>query len=192
MVDNTFTAPKEGHSNISKIPEPTEEEAVFEDTLGPSQTSESLTATVVGQELDQQIFSTILSTNVDNAGIYTNGGGAPLGIAYQGVVVEVFGGTGISAFIDLNTESKTVTQILFKMLVDNDTYYGVAKSTDIETLDNGRGYTIAVLAKEFFVVDDMGNVSSESPSANSKAAVALELAENGTPESASLAVESTG
>ena len=52
------------------------------------------------------------------------------------------------------------------------------------------GYTIAVVSKEFYVVDEQRNVFSESPLADSKAVVTLELAKDGTPTSASMKVES--
>ena len=58
-----------------------------------------------------------------------------------------------------------------------------------ESLDKGNGYTIAVVSKEFYVVDEQRNVFSESPLADSKAVVTLELAKDGTPQSASLKVE---
>jgi hypothetical protein len=56
-------------------------------------------------------------------------------------------------------------------------------------LDNLNGLTIAFVSKEFYVVDEQRNVFSESPLADSKAVVTLELAEDGTPQSASLKVE---
>ena len=141
--------------------------------------------------LSDQSLSTILTTNVSNAGVYTNSYSGLFGDLFQGMSVEVFGGTGISAFLDLNIEDLSVRQIIFQMWVDGERYYGVARSSDSEIMTNGDGYTIAVFSKEFFVVDQQGNVFSESPLAGSKAIVTLELAEDGTPQSASMKVEST-
>lgn len=58
-----------------------------------------------------------------------------------------------------------------------------------QRFDSEHGYTIAVVSKDFYVVDEQRNVFSESPLADSKAVVTLELSEDGTPQSASMKVE---
>ena len=83
-----------------------------------------------------------------------------------------------------------MSQQVFQMWVDGERYFGVARFTDYETIDNGDGYTIASVSRAFYVVDEQGSVFSESPLAESKAVVTLELANDGTPQSASLKVES--
>ena len=168
------------------------EEIVQESVTAASapQAATTVGATPADQRLNNQTLSTILATNVTNAGFYTDSYAGLFGDLFQGVSVEVFGGTGISAFLDLNVESKSVRQIIFQMWIDGERYFGVAKSTDIETLENGTGYTIAVVSREFYVVDEQRNVFSESPLVDSKAVVTLELAEDGTPQSASMKVES--
>ena len=145
-------------------------------------------AAPVEQKLSNQSMGTILATNVSNAGIYTESYADSLAGLFQGVGVEVFGGTGISAFLDLNVESKSVSQIIFQMWVDGERYFGAARSTAVETLDNGDGYTVAVVSEEFYVVDEDRNVFSESPLADSRAVVTLELSQNGEPLSASLKI----
>lgn len=57
------------------------------------------------------------------------------------------------------------------------------------SLDNSNVRTIGVVSKEFYVVDEQRNVFSQSPLADSTAVVTLELAEDGTPQSAALTVE---
>jgi len=130
-----------------------------------------------------------LTTDVSNAGVYTGSYSQAFAELFQGVSVEVFGGTGISAFLDLNPSTKTVRQTIFQMWVEGERYFGVARDTTSETLDNGAGYTVAIVSKEFFVVDEQMNVFDESPLANSKAVVSIDLDENGRPLSASLKLE---
>lgn len=147
---------------------------------------------LVDQRLTDQSLSGILATDVTTAGIYMDKGEAPFGIIFQGPVVEVFGGTGISAFLDLNVQSRAVRQIIFQISVDGERFFGVARNIETEELDNGDGYAIAIVSRDFLAVDDQSNVLSDSPLAASKAVVTLELAVDGTPQSASLKVESLG
>ena len=179
-VDDDFVAPEA-------------EAEVFEETATVPSTPQTVDPIIVPpleQRLTNQTLGTILATDVSNAGFYTGSYAAPFASVFEGVSVEVFGGTGISAFLDLDTESKTVDLVLFQMRVDGEDYFGVASSTDMETSNSGNGYTISIVCEEFYVVDEQRNVFSESPLADSKAVVTLELAGNGTPQSASMKVES--
>lgn len=139
--------------------------------------------------LNSQALGAILTTNISNAGVYTESAYQPLGVSFTGIAVEVFGGTGISAFLDFDAGSKYVNQIIFQMQVEQSRYYGVPTTTDYELLTNDVGFTLAVIAKEFYVVDDQGNVLSDSILSESEAVVTLELSPAGMPESASLKIE---
>ena len=155
------------------------------------QIDEPVIATTAEQIFSDQTLATILATNVSDAGFYTDSYLSFFSDLFQGVSVEVFGGTGISAFLDLNLETQLVRQIVFQLSVGGESYFAVATSTEMETLDNGDGSTIAIVSKEFYVVDERGNVFSESPLADSKAVVTLDLAGDGTPQSAALKVETS-
>ena len=191
VSDVTSSSGVDSSSNSSPlVQEPEEVEDDSRQPITEIEIVQAMSTNPAEQGLSNQSLSEIMGTNVDNAGIYTNKSQAPFGIAYQGVVVEVFGGTGISAFIDLDAESRSVSQTIYQMSIDGQRYFGIARVSDSETLDNGNGYTVAIVSKEFYVVDERGSVFSESPLADSKSVVTLELAENGTPQSASLKVES--
>lgn len=134
-------------------------------------------------------MATILSTNVSNAGIYSAGYNALLGDLFRGVSVEIFGGTGISAFLDLELGSASVNQVIFQMRIEEDSYLAVAQTNSIETLIDDGGYTIAILAQGFYVVDLEGNVFSESPLATSSASITLELDQDRRPIAASMKID---
>lgn len=144
-------------------------------------------ASVVG--MSETSVSTILATNVTQAGYYTNSYSPKFGNLFRGISVEVFGGTGASAFLDLNPVSKSVDQVVFVMWIDGERYYGVSERTTSETLQNDDSYTVAVVAEDFYVVDETGKVFSESPIADSRAAVTLDLDTFGNPLNASLVIE---
>lgn len=98
---------------------------------------------------------------------------------------------GSVRFFDLIVETQLVRQIVFQLSVGGESYLAVATSIDMETLDNGDGSTIDIVSKEFYVLDEQENVFSESPLADSKAVVTLDLAGDGTPKSAALKVETS-
>ena len=192
---STRNGPDQNIGTIDEGPnlgEPARYSESFELPERPSANSPAAPIPLVDQRLTDQSLSGILATDVTTAGIYMDKGDAPFGIIFQGPVVEVFGGTGISAFLDLNVQSRAVRQIIFQISVDGERFFGVARNIETEELDNGDGYTIAIVSKDFLVVDDQSNVLSDSPLAASKAVVTLELAEDGSPQSASLKVESLG
>lgn len=83
---------------------------------------------VVEPRLTNQSLGSIFATNVANASFYTDSYAVQFGELFRGVSVEVFGGTGVSAFLDLDIESKSVDQIIFQMRIDGERYYGAAKS----------------------------------------------------------------
>jgi RNA polymerase sigma-70 factor (ECF subfamily) len=133
-------------------------------------------------------FDSILRTDVNQAGYYTNSYSSKFSDVFQGVSIEVFGGTGISAFLDVNTESMTVQNVVYQMWVDGERYYGVARFTEADTEPSGSGYVITHTSSDFYVVDDDGNVFSDSPLADADATVTINIDSNGTPTKAGLKV----
>ena len=133
-------------------------------------------------------FDSILRTDVNQAGYYTNSYSSKFSDVFQGVSIEVFGGTGISAFLDVNTDSMTVQNVVYQMWVDGERYYGVARFTEADTQSSGAGYIISHTSSDFYVVDDAGNVFSDSPLANAEATVTIHLDASGQPTKAGLKV----
>ena len=156
---------------------------------GPQADANQTTGPEPAVQISSNSVSTILATNVTQAGYYTNSYSPKFGNLFRGISVEVFGGTGASAFLDLDPENKSVDQVVFVMWIDGERYYGVSERTTSETVQNGDSYTVAVVAEKFYVVDESGTVFSDSPLANSRAVVTLDLDGLGNPLSASLVIE---
>ena len=166
--------------------EPTVSAPVNSQSFAPESLQQATTSSV--QTLSEQSMTSILSTNVSQAGFYTNSYAQQFKDVFSGVSVEVFGGTGISAFLDLEPELKTVSNILFQMWIEGERYLAAAKIHSSESMTTRVGLQITVTSQEFYVVDEQGNVNSESPLANAMAKVVLNLDANGSPESASLLI----
>jgi hypothetical protein len=139
---------------------------------------------------DEASVATILATNVSQAGYYTNSYASSdfLSAGFRGSSVEVFGGTGISAFLDVDFANRTVFNSVYQMWVDGKRYYAVAETSSVTTNPIADGYEIVLKASDFWVVDDQGNVFDQSPLANAVSTVKLSLDSRGNPVRASMTV----
>ena len=129
-------------------------------------------------------FAQILNTNVSQAGFYTSSKAASFADFFQGESIEVFGGTGISAFVYVNPSTLKIENAMFQMWVDGTRYYAIARTSSVSNLGLNLGYE----GSNFYVVDDQGRVFDASPLANASARVELEVDVQGKPVKASLKV----
>lgn len=119
--------------------------------------------------LSSQVLSTILPTDVDNAGVYRGSYSNEFSYVFTGVPIEVFGGTGINAFLDLDFEEGVVRSAIFQMYLEGERFYGVARYAETASSATSSGSNIQYSATEFYVADEEGNVYSDSPLANATA-----------------------
>lgn len=139
---------------------------------------------------DELSLNSILTTNVTQAGYYTNSYASSdfLSAGFRGSSVEVFGGTGISAFLDIDVANRTVFNVVYQMWVDGKRYYAVAENSNSVTNSTSTGYEVVLRASDFWVVDDSGNVFDQSPLANAISTVTLSFDPDGNPVKASMKV----
>lgn len=135
-------------------------------------------------------LTSILNTNVTQAGYYNNSyASSPfLAAGFKAGSIEVFGGTGISAFLDIDLDTHSVYNVVFQIWVDGKRYYAVAEQANVDTYSTASGFEIVHNSSEFWVVDDAGNVYDQSPLAGASATVVLKLDKANNPYSASLKV----
>lgn len=129
-------------------------------------------------------FEQILATDVSQAGFYTSSKAASFADFFQGESIEIFGGTGISAFVYVNPTTLKIENAMFQMWVDGNRYYAIARTSSVSNLGLNLGYQ----GSNFYVVDDQGRVFDNSPLANAKASVELVVDINGKPLKAALKV----
>ena len=135
-------------------------------------------------ELSEADFVSILSTNVSQAGIYSSSKAAAFSDFFQGDSIEIFGGTGISAFVYVNPTTLKLENAMFQMWIDGERYYAIARTSAVTNNGLSLGYT----GSSFYVVDDQGRVFDNSPLANATARVALTVDSQGKPMRAGLQV----
>ena len=135
-------------------------------------------------ELSEADFVSILNTNVSQAGIYSSSKAAAFSDFFQGDSIEIFGGTGISAFVYVNPTTLKLENAMFQMWIDGQRYYAIARTSAV----TNNGLNLSYSGSNFYVVDDKGRVFDSSPLANAKATVNLTVDSQGLPVSASLKV----
>lgn len=135
---------------------------------------------------NEESVRAILSTDVQSAGIYADSRVAMFSDIFRGVSIEVFGGTGVSAFLDFDPELQIVKQVPFQMRIDGQPYLAVANEIVTDKVKNDIGSSIAIIAEDLYLVDASQKVFSDSIFSDSSAAVTLELEETGRPSEASL------
>jgi RNA polymerase sigma factor (sigma-70 family) len=129
-------------------------------------------------------FAQILATNVTQAGFYTSSKAASFSDFFQGESIEIFGGTGISAFVYVNPNTLKLENAMFQMWIDGERYYAIARTSSV----SNNGLNLSYSGSNFYVVDDKGRVFDSSPLANATAHVYLTVDANGKPASAAIRV----
>ena len=150
--------------------------------------SEEKISTIASLNLSESQFETALSTNVASAAFYPESYLAYLPEFFTGRSIEVFGGTGISAFIDYHSADKDAKHLFVQIWVDDKLLLGIptAIETSIEpTIDGSR---LLVKAENFSVVDENYAIFRASPLANAYVDVTLVLDQEDQVKSASMIV----
>lgn len=129
-------------------------------------------------------FEQILATNVSQAGFYTASRAASFSDFFQGESIEIFGGTGISAFVYINPDTLKIENAMFQMWIEGERYYAIARNSSVSNL----GLILGYQGSNFYVVDDQGRVFDNSPLAEAAAKVQLTVDGSGKPIRASLQV----
>lgn len=176
------------------VSEPVTEPVVQEEVAASAPVTQTVAEVVAANEpepiFDEISLASILTTNVTQAGYYTNSYASSdfLSAGFRGSSVEVFGGTGISAFLDIDVANRTVFNVVYQMWVDGKRYYAVAENSKSVTNSTSTGYEVVLRASDFWVVDDSGNVFDQSPLANAVSTVTLSFDPDGNPVKASMKV----
>lgn len=129
-------------------------------------------------------FSTPLSTVVYQAGIYSDSYSLKFSDLFDGTSLEVFGGTGISAFLDFKVgNGPSVEQVIFQVRDSNGRlYYGLPEEFSVSTNEN----LLTLSAKRIHLVDVNNKVMQDSPFLEKTVELALELDSQASPASASM------
>lgn len=157
----------------------------------PETIQASVEVATTGQE--ELLFSglerTVLSTNISTAGMYLDSKAAFLGDYFRGTSIEVFGGTGISSFLDFDPNSKEISSIMFQVNTENGTFIGIPASWTAQQSVVGGNHFFEVIAGEIHLVDQFGQVYSDTPVMAATVTVLLQVDPNSVPVSSALRVD---
>lgn len=146
-----------------------------------------------GQQPDvfARLEQTVLGTNISSAGMYLDSKAAFFSDYFQGTSIEIFGGTGISSFLDFDPNSKEIANIMFQVNTENGKFVGIPASwTTQQSIVDGNHF-FEVTAREIHLVDQSGQVYSETPVMSSTVTVLLQVDSNSVPVSSALRVDRT-
>ena len=167
----------------------------FENDFEASEVNKEVVVSVDESELviqrpapSKEAFVDIMTTNTEQAGFYTDSYSALFSESFTGRSIEVFGGTGISAFLDLDMTTLEIREIVFQMWIEGERYMAIAKTNDQEIETQANTSALVVKSKDFYVTDNRMNVFSDSPLALATTEVEIVLDEEGHPLSARMAV----
>lgn len=139
-----------------------------------------------------QDFTRVMSTDVSVAGIYSNSQLPVFSDIFDNESIEVFGGTGISAFIDFDGLSASVSQLVFQVRVGQTDFFGIPGVTEMERLISPQGSIVRITARDITLVDLRMNTYSSSPLMDSSIEIQIALGEEGRLSAASLRVVPDG
>ena len=143
----------------------------------------------IGQaQLQPNDFRTVLTTDVTSAGIYQGSYAQIFPELFEGESIEVFGGTGISAFLDYRHEDISISTALYQLNISGEVLLAASRNLDIDREVSGGVTTFEVTASDFYLVDESSRVFSESPMASAEAITTLEIDADGNPIRATLFV----
>ena len=133
-------------------------------------------------------FQTALSTDVISAGIYSESYAQNFSSSFSGLSIEVFGGTGLSAFLDYDPGTKSVSQQVVQLWEDGSLFYALPDAFAVEVQPHDNGEVIQISSSHFYLVDSAGKVFEDNPLRESVLFVELFVDSQGSPKSASMRV----
>jgi len=107
-------------------------------------------------------FARALSTQTEQAFFYTDSR-PDIYEPFDGESVQIFAGTGISAFLDYRTDELRVANTILQLNLDGELVYGVPRSVKSSTYFDGTDYIMQVIGEGIYIVDDGGMVHPSTP-----------------------------
>ena len=128
----------------------------------------------------------VMNTSLPAAGMYINSYPAEHAGLFQGTSIEVFAGTGISAFLDYSSEDIEVQKVIFQLNAGQTVYFAQTRVSDIQKRLVGSIYEFDIEMSDFYFFDSTGSVYSDIDLSKSAAKISLRADEFGEPLGASM------
>lgn len=112
----------------------------------------------------------LYATGYLGTGMYTNSKPMKLEAIFEGTPIEVFGGTGVSAFLDLSTDNAAVRNLVLQFRLSEEVFFGLPAQIDYGW---GEG-RLRVVAAEFQIVDENFNLTTSNFTGSASVEFALD------------------
>lgn len=134
-----------------------------------------------------QTFGDILSTTASSAFYYQN---SKPGIfeSFDGESIQIFAGTGVSAFLDYRPEELTIYNAILQLRVEGESLYAIPTSFEKKTNYDGTSFELIFQGSNFYLVREDGTVVSDSIMSGAESRAAIKLNTDGEIISTSLDV----
>ena len=122
-----------------------------------------------------QSFSSVLATNATSAFFYSNSK-PDIFQAFDGESIQIFAGTGVSAFLDFRPDELTIYNAILQVRVQDELLFAVPTEFKKSTLYDGSSFDLVFEGSNFYLVRSDGSVVSDSViwDAKSRAVVKLD------------------
>jgi len=133
-------------------------------------------------------FARALSTQTEQAFFYTDSR-PDIYEPFDGESVQIFAGTGISAFLDYRTDELRLANTILQLNLDGERVYGVPRSVKSSTYFDGTDYIMQVIGEGIYIVDEGGIVHPSTPMRNAQFIAEVRLDSNFGVTGTSLVVQ---
>lgn len=133
-------------------------------------------------------FRSAFSTSTANAYFY-NDSRPEIFESFEGQSIQVFAGTGVSAFIDFRTEDLTIYNFILQLRLEDDLVYAVPTQFEKQTNYDGELFEMVFSGRDFYLIEQTGNVVSDSLMIGADARVSISLNMDGEVLASSLSLQ---
>ena len=134
-----------------------------------------------------QNFNTVLATNSNSAFYYQNSK-PDIFQAFDGESIQIFAGTGVSAFLDYRAEELTIYNAILQLRVQDELVFAIPTEFNKSTLYDGTNFDLVFEGNNFYIVRADGTVISDSVMSVAKSRAVVKLDTDGEIVATSLTV----
>ena len=164
------------------------ETAQVSDELVPANKQPDVGSSSKPDPVNNLDLSVQLATSSANAAFYLGVAPPELAALFEYQPIEVFAGTGVSAFVDYNRNEKAINNVLLVFTTTDGTFLALPKAVN-ETTVVGEPNSVTVKFEGYELLDQEKNRLPSLSNVEAKGEVTLSLDTNGDLSSASMALE---
>lgn len=134
-----------------------------------------------------QTFEQVLSTTATSAYFYRDSR-PDIFESFDGESIQIFAGTGVSAFLDYRPEELTIFNAILQIRTESEILFAIPTSFEKKTNYNGKNFELVFMGSNFYLVREDGSVVSDSIMSGAETVATVRLSTTGEIISTSLEV----